>query len=246
MSDDDKAGGRTDTAAVQAKRQTNRRRFLRTVLLTAASARRIRLPAADLIRRRSVCARPAPSTKGFPRQLHQKCGQCVQVCPVQAIKLADLIDGMGVGAPIDARQQACDFSCDAVQCVLACPTGTLSPHHKPEFLTVRPGAALAAKPILLAREGSGRRSTCRSAWALARLTRPKPAWRSGQRASRDGRAAPISGHDALHGCRQQSRSRSPCTLQRPQMTSAPANVDRGAGRHRASPGRQQAQVAGRA
>ena len=27
-----------------------------------------------------------------------KCGQCVQVCPVQAIKLADLVDGFGVGA----------------------------------------------------------------------------------------------------------------------------------------------------
>ena len=55
-----------------------------------------------------------------------KCGQCVQVCPVQAIKLGDLNDGFGVGVPyIDAREQACDFSCDAVQCVLACPTLSL-------------------------------------------------------------------------------------------------------------------------
>jgi ferredoxin-type protein NapG len=46
-----------------------------------------------------------------------KCGQCVQVCPVEAIKLADLVDGMGVGTPyIDAREQACDFllRCGAV------------------------------------------------------------------------------------------------------------------------------------
>ncbi len=55
-----------------------------------------------------------------------KCGQCVQVCPVEAIKLADLTDGLGVGVPhIDPREQACDFSCDGLQCVLACPTGAL-------------------------------------------------------------------------------------------------------------------------
>jgi ferredoxin-type protein NapG len=76
----------------------------------------------------------------------------VQVCPVQAIKLADLVDGFGVGVPyIDARSQACDFSCDAVQCILACPTGSLT-YHKPAFLPVRSGAVLAAKPILKAKE----------------------------------------------------------------------------------------------
>lgn len=56
-----------------------------------------------------------------------KCGQCVQVCPVEAIKLADITDGYGIGSPyIDAREQACDFSCDGLQCVLACPTGSLT------------------------------------------------------------------------------------------------------------------------
>lgn len=81
-----------------------------------------------------------------------KCGQCVQVCPVQAIRLADLIDGFGVGTPfINARDQACDFSCDAVQCVLACPTGSLT-YRKPDFLPSREGARLAAAPILKAKE----------------------------------------------------------------------------------------------
>jgi len=56
-----------------------------------------------------------------------KCGQCVQVCPVNAIKLADLDEGFGIGTPyIDTRAQACDFSCDGLQCVLACPTGSLT------------------------------------------------------------------------------------------------------------------------
>jgi ferredoxin-type protein NapG len=63
-----------------------------------------------------------------------KCGQCVQTCPVEAIELATLEEGFGVGtAYIDARNQACDFSCDALQCILACPTGALDHNiEKPE------------------------------------------------------------------------------------------------------------------
>lgn len=75
-----------------------------------------------------------------------KCGQCVQVCPVVAIKLGDLDEGYGVGAPyVDAREQACDFSCDAVQCVLACPTGALS-HSIDKKEQVRMGLARVARP----------------------------------------------------------------------------------------------------
>ena len=82
-----------------------------------------------------------------------KCGQCVQVCPVEAISLADLVDGVGVGTPvIDPRQQACDFSCDGLQCVLACPTGALTHHinypHEAEMAVakvVRPSLCLAMR-----------------------------------------------------------------------------------------------------
>ena len=85
-----------------------------------------------------------------------KCGQCVQVCPVAAIKLADLGDGFGNGAPyIDARAQACDFSCDAVQCVLACPTGALT-HDIDKKEQVRMGLAVLTRPeACLARQGKG-------------------------------------------------------------------------------------------
>ena len=173
-------GGRKPAAGAKpavsiAKRQTNRRKVLRTILLTGgvigaavsgflpliyAQKKRLRPPGAldekDLL---SSCI---------------KCGQCVQVCPVQAIKLADLIDGMGVGVPyIDARAQACDFSCDAVQCILACPTGSLT-YHKPDFLAVRSGAALAAKPILLAKENDPEPTlNLAERMGVARLTRPE-------------------------------------------------------------------------
>lgn len=136
-----------------ARAQQARRRVLRTILLTGGvmgAALSGFLPLAYAQKSR---LRPpgALDEKDFLASCI-KCGQCVQVCPVQAIKLADLVDGMGVGTPyIDARAQACDFSCDAVQCILACPTGSLT-YEKPDFLPVRLGAALAAAPILKAKE----------------------------------------------------------------------------------------------
>ncbi len=55
-----------------------------------------------------------------------KCGLCVQICPIQAIKLADIDAGLDYGTPyIEVRSQACDFSCDSLQCVETCPTAVL-------------------------------------------------------------------------------------------------------------------------
>jgi ferredoxin-type protein NapG len=55
-----------------------------------------------------------------------KCGLCVQICPIEAIKLSGISDGLSYGTPyIDPRKQACDFSCDAMQCVETCPTAAL-------------------------------------------------------------------------------------------------------------------------
>ncbi len=62
-----------------------------------------------------------------------KCGLCVQICPIQAIKLAGIKEGLSYGTPyIDVRAQACDFSCDSLQCVETCPTAVLdfSPYKK--------------------------------------------------------------------------------------------------------------------
>ena len=103
-----------------------------------------------------------------------KCGQCVQVCPVQAIRLGDLDDGFGVGVPyIAARNQACDFSCDAVQCILACPTGALT-YHKPEAMAVRAGATLAAAPILKAKQNDPEPTlNLKERIGVARLARPE-------------------------------------------------------------------------
>ncbi len=158
-----------------AKRQTNRRRVLRTILLTGGVLGAATSGFLPLIYSQKKRLRPpgALDEKDFLASCI-KCGQCVQVCPVQAIKLADLIDGVGVGTPfIDARAQACDFSCDAVQCILACPTGSLT-YHKPDFLPVRAGAELSEKPILLAKEHDAEPTlNLKERIGVARLVRPE-------------------------------------------------------------------------
>jgi len=92
-----------------------------------------------------------------------KCGQCVQVCPVEAIKLADITDGFGLGSPyITPREQACDFSCDGLQCVLACPTGSLT--HAIDYpAQTNMGVAQLKHPTLcLAVQGKGFKGKTRS------------------------------------------------------------------------------------
>jgi ferredoxin-type protein NapG len=93
-----------------------------------------------------------------------KCGQCVQVCPVEAIHLADLDAGFGVGVPyIEPRRQACDFSCDGLQCVLACPTGALT-HELDYPADTRMGFARLARPqACLAVQGKGFKGQARGA-----------------------------------------------------------------------------------
>jgi ferredoxin-type protein NapG len=75
---------------------------------------------------------------------------------VQAIFLADINEGVGMGVPfIEARAQACDFSCDALQCILACPTGSLT-HAIKKKEEVRMGLARVANPsTCLAVKGQG-------------------------------------------------------------------------------------------
>jgi ferredoxin-type protein NapG len=235
-----------------AKRQTNRRRVLRTILLTGGVLGAAMSGFLPLVYSQKKRLRPpgALDEKDFLSSCI-KCGQCVQVCPVSAIKLADLIDGMGVGVPyIDAREQACDFSCDAVQCVLACPTGSLT-YHKPAFLPVRPGAALAAKPILLAKEKDAEPTlNMHERIGVARLVRPEACLAvQGKGFKGQTRGPGLHRQDALHGRRplEADQGRRP-SLRRCRMRSLRPRVS-DQGRHfhrnRLRPRRQQAQIAGR-
>jgi len=160
--------------SIQCK-QSDRRRFLRSAaLLLGISATSL----ATLI---PISSRFATAHLRPPGALPEdeylasciKCGQCVQACPVQAIKLADLQEGMGMGAPyIDARMQACDFSCGAVQCVLACPTNSLNREITVKE-KVRMGLArLANSSACLAVQGLGFKGLARGVDFKGKLNYP--------------------------------------------------------------------------
>ncbi len=57
-----------------------------------------------------------------------RCGLCVQACPPDTLRLADLVgDAVPAGTPyFRARTNACAM-CETIPCVAACPTGALRP-----------------------------------------------------------------------------------------------------------------------
>ncbi|SHO81503.1 Ferredoxin-type protein NapG (periplasmic nitrate reductase) [hydrothermal vent metagenome] len=74
-----------------------------------------------------------------------KCGQCLQVCPYHSIKLSDIAKGNGIGTPyIDATIRGC-YACEAVPCVLACPTGALE-HSCEKATDIKMGIAVLQNP----------------------------------------------------------------------------------------------------
>lgn len=153
----------TEPPVVNRRKQEERRRFLRSAALLTGVVGISLLGFVPVVRGWNPRLRP-PGALDEAEFLAAciKCGQCVQVCPVEAVKLADILDGFGVGVPyIAARDQACDFSCDGLQCVLACPTGALTheinyPHE------TRMGLARLARPDLcLAMLGQGFKGVAR-------------------------------------------------------------------------------------
>ncbi len=70
-----------------------------------------------------------------------KCGQCLQVCPYDAIKLEDIEGEAGVGTAYIAPLERGCYLCEAFPCVLACPTGALD-HESNVIEKVHMGMAI--------------------------------------------------------------------------------------------------------
>ena len=149
------------------KRENQRREFLRSSALAAGVVTVSLMGFFPVFQNASARLRPPGALKTLLDEQEFfasciKCGQCVQVCPVNAIKLADLDEGVGIGIPfIEAREQACDFSCDGLQCVLACPTGALT-HGLDYPADARMGYARLTRPkACLAAQGLGFKGVAR-------------------------------------------------------------------------------------
>ncbi len=156
------------------RRQANRRRFIRSAVMLGGVLGLAMLGYIPVANARNPRLRPPGALEeGDLLSSCIKCGQCVQVCPVAAIRLDDIASGFGLGVPyIDARAQACDFSCDAVQCILACPTGSLT-YRKPGSLGTRAGMPLARPPVLKAKEADAEPTlNLAERIGVARLSRP--------------------------------------------------------------------------
>ena len=161
MSDDKKPVKKAKPAISAKRKAQSRREFIRTSIMAGGVIGFSLLGFLPVVQGTSMRLRP-PGALKKPDDEQEffasciKCGQCVQVCPVEAIKLADLTDGLGIGIPyIDARAQACDFSCDGLQCVLACPTGALT-HDLDYPADTRMGFARLSRPdACLAVQGKG-------------------------------------------------------------------------------------------
>jgi len=112
----------------QNKRPISRRKFLKTsTLIVTGSAIAFGAVSVPLLRRDRLLLRP-------PGALEEdiflasciKCGQCLQVCPPQVIKLAGISQGFGVGTPYIVPREGGCILCSGLPCVLACPTGALA------------------------------------------------------------------------------------------------------------------------
>ncbi|MCP3868571.1 MAG: 4Fe-4S dicluster domain-containing protein [Gammaproteobacteria bacterium] len=170
MADDTQAKKTRPKRALSPKRKEQaRREFLRTSVMAAGVVGFSLLGFLPVAQGKTLRLRPpgaikTPSDEKDFLSSCIKCGQCVQVCPVQAIELADMDQGFAIGTPyIDARTQACDFSCDGLQCVLACPTGSLD-HALDYPADSRMGFARLSRPkACLAIQGKGFKGLARGA-----------------------------------------------------------------------------------
>ena len=89
------------------KKPRGRRNFLRTVVLGVGVLGSALLGYLPVLGQAQKRIRP-PGALNEHEFLASciKCGQCVQVCPVEAIKLADIDEGFGIGTPyIETRDQ---------------------------------------------------------------------------------------------------------------------------------------------
>lgn len=90
-----------------------------------------------------------------------RCGQCVEVCPPGALRLATIAEGLALGTPCSMPEIVpCDLcrGHETLQCIQVCPSGALRPVGKYEDIDM--GEAVLDRATCFAWNGV----TCRSCW----------------------------------------------------------------------------------
>jgi len=90
-----------------------------------------------------------------------RCGQCVEACPYDTLRLLDITSGLHAGTPSFTAQTNPCWLCqghDSLKCIDACPTNALSPVDDP--MDVRIGLAVIDESICYAYNGT----MCRACW----------------------------------------------------------------------------------
>jgi ferredoxin-type protein NapG len=133
--------------SIKNKKEITRRKFIKkSTLAVVAGTAAVSAASVPFFRSEALLLRP-PGALDETLFLAScfKCGQCLQVCPPQVIKLAGISEGFGIGTPyITPRDGGC-ILCAGLPCVLACPTGALD-HHISEGKEAEMGLAVIERP----------------------------------------------------------------------------------------------------
>ncbi|MBT8483964.1 MAG: 4Fe-4S dicluster domain-containing protein [Phycisphaerales bacterium] len=78
-----------------------------------------------------------------------RCGDCIDACPVDAIRLADDRAGPAAGTPVIEPMVSACVMCDDLPCIASCEPGVLSP-----TAPVKMGTASIRAPYCLAHQGT--------------------------------------------------------------------------------------------
>lgn len=111
----------------------SRRRFFREAMQRAVK------PLAEYLERRSPELRqrhllrpPGAIDESRFENVCLRCGECVEVCPANAIIPAGENDGVSPGTPIINAEIAACVVCDGLKCTHVCPSGALLPLEHPQ------------------------------------------------------------------------------------------------------------------
>ncbi|GHL82117.1 ferredoxin-type protein NapG [Escherichia coli] len=208
-----------------AKPQNGRRRFLRDVVRTAGGLAAVGVALGlqqQTARASGVRLRPpgAINENAFASAC-VRCGQCVQACPYDTLKLATLASGLSAGTPyFVARDIPCEM-CEDIPCAKVCPSGALDREIE-SIDDARMGLA-----VLVDQKTVSTFRGCAAMFVIAnarKLMRQSPELERNTRTGKHARFLPTVHSDACTGC---GKCEKVCVLEQPAIKVLPLSLAKG-------------------